>query len=511
MKTKTLSALFLSLVLALCAFGCGGDDDDTDDDTDDGDTSDDDDSSDDDDDNGDDDDNDVAPESWSISRTELEDKILGAWAGQMAGVTWAAITEFRFCGEIIPEEDVPVWNPWAINTGFIQDDLYVEVPFINAMVDHGPTVSWVTYGDYFKETSFPLWHANRAGRNNLRAGIAAPDSGHYENNEHCDDIDWQIEADFVGQVCPGLPNEAIEISWRAGHVMNYGDGVYGGVFVAAMHAAAVFAESLDEIIDAGVASVPEGSEFYEVIQDVLGWHADNLTWEQTWQNLQDKWGEDDRCPDNISGRLEDHNIDAKFNSAYVLIGLLYGEGDITESMRISMRCGQDSDCNPSTVGAILGNWQGYSAIPEEFVSAMDWTRQFWFTELTLPDAVQISMELAEEIVLSVGGSIEQDTWTIPKTNAIEPPILEQWPANPNDPPDLSMSLVQTDGLTVELQATATDADGIAGYEWYFGDLNRAKGDAVSHTYAATGEYEVIVYTTDSIGNTSWELMTVTVP
>jgi hypothetical protein len=119
-------------------------------------------------------------------------------------------------------------------------------------------------GDYFRDTEFDLWHANLAARDNLRRGIPAPDSGHYDHSAHWSDIDWQIEADFVGQMCPGQVNAAIEMAWRTGHVMNYGDGVYGGVFVAAMHAKAYTASSVDEIIEAGRQAVPLGSEYRQV-------------------------------------------------------------------------------------------------------------------------------------------------------------------------------------------------------------------------------------------------------
>ena len=61
----------------------------------------------------------------------------------------------------------------------------------------------------FANSGYALWHANRAGRDNLRGGIAPPDSGHPQFNEHADDIDYQIEADYAGLISPGLPNVAI--------------------------------------------------------------------------------------------------------------------------------------------------------------------------------------------------------------------------------------------------------------------------------------------------------------
>lgn len=67
----------------------------------------------------------------------------------------------------------------------------------------------------------------------------------------------------------------------------------------------------------------------------------------------------------LSGwRFVPFNIDAVINSAYILIGLLYGEGDFYKTLDISTRCGQDSDCNPASAGGILGTILGYSRIPD---------------------------------------------------------------------------------------------------------------------------------------------------
>ena len=39
---------------------------------------------------------------------------------------------------------------------------------------------------------------------------------------------------------PGLPQAARHYSERVGRVMNYGDGLYGGIFVTSMYGAAFF-------------------------------------------------------------------------------------------------------------------------------------------------------------------------------------------------------------------------------------------------------------------------------
>jgi hypothetical protein len=447
----------------------------------------------------------------TIGINTLRDKISGGWVGHMAGVCWGAPTEFSHQGSIIPDGSVPAWTPDMINGGFGQDDLYVEMPFVNAMNNNGVNCDWTTFGDYFKIFTPQLWHANMMGRQNLQNGYPVPDSGHYGVNQHCDDIDWQIESNPCGIMAPGQPNAAAELAWRAGHTMNYGDGVYGGVFIAAMHAEAYFATNINQMIEAGRLAIPAGSKYRQVIEDVIAWKAQGNIWQQNWQLLQTKWGGTDRCPDGAGNNF---NIDAKLNGAYVLMGLLYGNGDFETSVRIAMQCGQDSDCNPGSAAAVLGTYYGLSGIPGKFTSGLSQTGTFSGTSYTVDQVRAISEGMARQILALTGGTTSgsgsNETWTIP-WSAATPLILEQWPTNANTAPSLNASLVTQSNLTITLSATAADSDGIYGYQWFFGDMTFTKGADVLHTYRLPGTYSVICYVADNIGNTSYRVLTLDVP
>ncbi len=443
-----------------------------------------------------------------LSEAAIADKIKGGWVGQMAGVTWGAPTEFMAQGRIFSESEIPAWSPEMINNGFAQDDIYVEILFLEAMKKYGVNATWSDFGNEFLDTSFGLCHANYFSRANLQKGIIVPDNAHYSNTSHVDDIDWQIESDFAGMVNPGQVNSAIELAWRAGHMINYGDGVYGGVFVAAMHARAFTANNVTEIIEAGRQAVPVGSKFRQVIEDVIAWKNAGKTWEENWSLLENKWGNDDRCQQGLGNTF---NIDAKFNAAYVLIGLLYGNGDFEQSMRISMRCGQDSDCNPSTVGSIMGNFLGYSAIPDKWKSALNFSgTKFSNTNYTFNDAVAVNMDLARKSLLMGGGTATGNVWYFPNQTVIIPPILEQWPASVNIKPNLIVAASDIGNKTFSFTAQATDSDGIKSYQWFFGDTFYANGANVTHQYAQNGVYEAICYTTDVQGNTAWKRIPVSV-
>jgi len=52
-----------------------------------------------------------------------------------------------------------------------------------------------------------------------------------------------------------------------------------------------------------------------------------------------------------------------FNNAAIVVGLLYGDGDFIQTVRISTECGADTDCNAGNAGAIIGAYLGQKLIP----------------------------------------------------------------------------------------------------------------------------------------------------
>lgn len=368
-----------------------------------------------------------------IAVDEYVDKMKAGWIGQMVGVGWGAPTEFRWTGEKIPEKEVPAWRPEMVNQ-FWQDDLYVEMTFLRTLERHGLEVSIRQCGIDFANSRYPLWHANWQGRENLRRGIAPPDSGHPQYNPHADDIDYQIEADFSGLIAPGMPQVAIDLGEVFGRLMNDGDGVYGGQFVGGMYAAAFFERDPVKIVQAGLKCIPSGSQYAEAIRDVLRWYRQYPSdWTHTWELIEQKYNRNPRYR-RFSCTKDMFNIGAKLNGAYIVMGLLYGQGDPERTIRIAMRCGQDSDCNPSNAAGILFTSLGYSRLPERFKSGLQEKELFAHTEYSFERLVQVCLKLAREAVLRYGGKVEHDRegrewWLIPVREPRPSPLRQSW-----DPP-----------------------------------------------------------------------------
>jgi hypothetical protein len=368
---------------------------------------------------------------FTLSKEDLQDKIKGAWAAQTIGVTYGGPTEFRYNKRMIPDEVEIQWSDtmmyhWMTRIPGLYDDVYMDLTFVEVMEREGIDAPATSHAKAYAEARYFLWHANQQGRYNILNGMAPPESGHWLNNPHADDIDFQIEADFAGIMNPGMPNSALEVCDRVGHIMNSGDGYYGGVLMATMYSYAFISSDVKAIVNQSLSHIPTQSTFYQCIADVVRWHQEYPDdWKKNWQMIEEKWGEDIGCPDGVH---RDFNIDAKINAAYVVLGLLYGDGDLARTMEISTRAGQDSDCNPASSGAIIGTIIGYKNIPEYWSKGLALVEDldFKYTTTSLNDAYEISYRHALEMIEKNGGKVEKDVIKIKKQEAVVAPLEQNF-------------------------------------------------------------------------------------
>ncbi|MCD6303649.1 MAG: ADP-ribosylglycohydrolase family protein, partial [Planctomycetes bacterium] len=320
--------------------------------------------------------------------------------------------EFRYRGQIIPAERMPKWRPAMINQ-FNQDDIYVEMTFLRTLEQYGLGVSIRQAGIDFANSGYRLWCANNAGRTNLRRGIAPPDSSHPQFNVHADDIDYQIESDYSGLIAPGMPQVPIDLGEKFGRLMNYGDGMYAGQFIGGMYAEAFFERDIVKVIRAGLRCIPKESQYAEMVRDMLAWYRKNPDdWQKTWQWIEEKYHKNPKYAHGLwngtkAGGKGARNIDVKLNGAYVLTGLLYGGGEPDRTILIATRCGQDSDCNPSSAGGVLFTTIGFDKLPARFTSAIDPNGHFSHTPYTFPKLIEVCTKLARQAVLAQGGRVEK--------------------------------------------------------------------------------------------------------
>ena len=343
-----------------------------------------------------------------ISLADFRDRMAGAWIGQSVGVSYGWPTEFKFCGELIPPGEMPPkWTPGTINETFAQDDLYVEMTFLDTLDRRGIDVSPRLAGIDFANSTYRLWCANLKGRNNLRHGIAPPWSAHPAFHQDPYDLDYQIESDFSGIVSPGCPNRAVALGNTFGAIMNFGDGLYAGQFIGAMYSEAYFTKDRLAIVDAALRYIPSECRYAEMVRDVKGWYLESPgDWESTWKRVVDKYYFVN--PTNLFGLATKAELDVRVNGAFVVLGLLHGEGDIEKTLWIATRCGCDSDCNPSSACGVLFASMGLNAVPEEYKSGLSRTNKWENTDYTYPKLLEVTERVARANVVAAGGRIEKD-------------------------------------------------------------------------------------------------------
>lgn len=416
----------------------------------------------------------------TISKEVLKDKIAGGWAGKMIGVTYGAPTEFRAQGKTY--ERAIKWVPAKVNGAMWQDDIYVQLTLLMTLDQYGFDAPAKQYQESFANAGYPLWHANVQARKNYYDGIFPPLSGHPDYNLHADDIDFQIEADFIGLMCPGMPQTANKMADKIGHIMNYGDGVYGGVFVSALYSAAYFENDIPKVIDQALRSIPAESDYAKIVRDVILLHRQYPNdWRAAWAELQAKWGDDHIC-----GAGTPFNIDAKLNGAYIVMGLLYGAGDPVKTMEVSTRCGQDSDCNPSSAMAVLGVIKGFSGLPVEYQQAVQGVGDSLFqnTSYSFNKAVTNTLAYAQKLAVENGGASTENELTI-KLQVPQACAMET--AFPKLVYDQKISVFATEGVIVKGNWTdARPKDPTMLEVKSPAKFSATTGDEISFTFEGTG-------------------------
>jgi len=194
---------------------------------------------------------------------------------------------------------------------------------------------------------------------NLKNGIPAPQSGSMQQNgqELSEQIGGQIFVDTWGFIWPGNPAKAAEYAVKAASVSHDGNGLHGAAFIAACIAQAFVAESVDEIIDAGLRQIPADSTYAAVVNAVREFYKDNPDdFRSCMRYLIENWGYD-----KYGGVC--HIIP---NAGVCVLSLLYGKGDFNRTVEIATMCGWDTDCNAGNVGSIVGVYCGLDGIKKAY-------------------------------------------------------------------------------------------------------------------------------------------------
>ena len=383
-----------------------------------------------------------------ITRTQLKDKIAGAWLGQMVGNIYGLEYENKFVDE--PGEGPFVFNKairkmTAVDGAFSDDDTDVEYLYLMMMEKYGvdPTYSQVKEG-WMYHIRDRVWLANRAALGLMHYGFTPPYTGKKEYNPHWFQIDPQLINEIWAYTAPGMPAYAAGISDWAARITSDDWAVSPTVVYGAMYSEAFFENDIPTLVKHAKEYLPKKDRFRHVIDECL----------DLWQKNPDDWKASRKV---IADELYVNEPDitksiwnADLNGALGILALLYGDGDIEKTLLIGCALGFDCDNQTATICGLLGVINGVQNVPlDRAMPAVfpHWTKPFNdryinVTRYDMPDAsiediIERTVVLAEKNILARGGSVREENgekvYTInPKARfkaAVEPAATFELPKN----------------------------------------------------------------------------------
>src|SRR5262245_1338653 len=303
-----------------------------------------------------------------LTGPELADRVHGGWLGRIAGnmlgkpveqgEVWTRERIDRYLRQAaalpltdyLPEPDDPadraVLRPeWrecvrgGIHGSCRDDDVDYAVLGLDLLETHGFGFSTEQVGELWllRLPYLQTFTAERATYRNLANGIKPPLTATYDN-PYQEWIGALIRADVYGWTSPGDPRRAASLARRDAVLSHTGNGVYGAMWAAALIASAFTAPGARAALESALQHVPPGCRLARTVRRTMALHEAGLDWAGTMAEL-----------DEENRGL--HWIHTVPNAALVTAGLLYGAGDFTATIALTVRGGLDTDSGGATAGS----------------------------------------------------------------------------------------------------------------------------------------------------------------
>ena len=234
----------------------------------------------------------------SLDKKCLKDKIHGAWMGRICGCLLGKTVEGIRTDELIPV--LKKSNNYPMHRYINRSDIdfkmvenyrfrFEKRPFADEM-DGMPVDDDTNYmvlaqkliskhgKDFTDYDMSKTWlelqpkdaycTAERVAFCNFVKGYEPPQSAIYKN-PYREWIGAQIRGDYFGYISPGNPEFAAEMAFRDASISHIKNGIYGEMFIAAMLACAAVNDNIIDIINGGLAEIPQKSRLYEAVTKQL--------------------------------------------------------------------------------------------------------------------------------------------------------------------------------------------------------------------------------------------------
>ncbi|BAL99591.1 MULTISPECIES: ADP-ribosylglycohydrolase family protein [Caldilinea] len=295
---------------------------------------------------------DADPEQDRGGLEKLEEKTLAGWLCQLAGGAFGTAIEGYHTDRIA--EVYGVIDSYITTPETMNDDVVYELVFLDVFERYGRRLTSRHLGlEWVRQIPFG-WSAEWIALRNLNMGILPPRSGSFRN-PYVDWIGCQMRGMVCGMLAPGWPLEAARLAYLDGVVSHARNGVYGGMYAAALTALAYVRDDERALLQEALNYLPPDSEYVAVAREILTILRSEPNPAAAWRLLD--------------ARFEEYNwIHAYPNLAADMLALWHAHGDLTTAFRWLAHAGLDVDCNAGLVGTVLGILYG---APEKWAAPLN--------------------------------------------------------------------------------------------------------------------------------------------
>ena len=289
---------------------------------------------------------------YKIDYSEFVDKIHGCWYGKcLGGAAGAPVEGLKKIIDVSDFSDI--FNPDLPN-----DDLDLQLLWIDVMHEKGTVINSCDLADAWVEKCwYPFSEYGYFLKNYMR-GIKPPYSGIVNNSFFKEGMGCPIRSEIWGIISAGNPDLAADYAYMDACLDHAGNSVYAEQFLAAAESMAFFENDIEKLIAAGMKYVPSDSKLARCFNRILGIYKSGYDWLSARRVVLNEYSHPD-----FTNSVQ--------NLGFVLIALLWGNGDMRDTINIALKCGYDTDCTCASAASIIGIIKGYKGLGSEITDLIN--------------------------------------------------------------------------------------------------------------------------------------------
>ena len=411
------------------------------------------------------------PSDRVISRTEYADKLHGFWLGQCIANWTGLITEMDKIGNIgeIKTGDFYTRDDWgkpdqpsiwgegissnlSPNIDFVyaaqdsiwgaDDDTDIEYIYQHLLFTNKSSVltgkqiqeGWLKHIKS-EEENF-LWVSNQSALDLMKKGEVPPETSNPVKNENFEMIDAQLTTEIFGLFAPSRPDVALKMAKLPIQTTARENAQWISEFYVIMYSLASsvdkdlsMKDQINWMADKARRRLPNDSYSAKMYDFIKEKYESQVKWEQARDDLYTRYQVEQEDGYDITSKNLYCNgcFAAGINFGSSIVSLLYGEGDIIETIKIGALAGWDSDNPTATWGGLLGFMIGKEGVEKAFNKKFANKFNIHRTRINFPnEGIDTFENMAEKGVFIVdrtvqeqmggGVDLEKDVWYIPEVN-----------------------------------------------------------------------------------------------